>query len=92
MRTDNASLPAEMNAAEASLVPKDEASLQHVPPPASLPRDPDLQETFATAVMALLGLVTKPSGKFVGAVPAADLEMVANFLNQVAAASKTHAG
>jgi hypothetical protein len=89
---DEASLPAEMNAAEASLVPNDEASSPAVPLPASLPQDADLQETFATSVLALRKLATKPSEKFVGAVSAADLEMVANFLNQVAAASKTHAG
>jgi len=31
-------------------------------------------------------LTTKPSAKFIGAVGAGDLEMIANFLNQIAKA------
>ena len=43
---------------------------------------------FAVAVRELKELIAKPSEDFVGVVQTADLELVANFLVQIAAASK----
>jgi hypothetical protein len=62
-----------------------------VPPPAPLPRDKYLAEKFALAVRELIKLTTKPSAKFVGLYSSIDLELVANFLNQIAAGSKARA-
>ena len=43
---------------------------------------------FEAAVRELVGLAAKPSEDFVGVVPTDDLEMVTNFLLQIAGASK----
>ena len=60
--------------------------------PALLPRDEFLISTFANAIKILKATLTKPAAKFVAAADmphfADDLEMIANFMNQVAAAIK----
>jgi hypothetical protein len=56
--------------------------------PAPLPRDASVCEKFAAALVELEILVNKPCGKFVGLIAADRLEMVANFLKQVAATSR----
>jgi hypothetical protein len=61
-------------------------------PPALLPRDEFLISTFANAIKMLKATLTKPAAKFVAAADsphyADDLDMIANFMNQVAAAIK----
>ena len=71
------------------LPPDDDVKPPPTPPPAPLPRDAALAREFGDAIATLLRLMTKPSAKFVGAVAAADLELVANFLNQIAGKTKT---
>jgi hypothetical protein len=61
------------------------------PPPGPLPRDKYLAEKFAAAILELVKLTTKSSAKFAGVIPADDLELIANFLNQIAAHTKTRA-
>ncbi len=56
------------------------------PPPAPLPRDAYFIDEFTTAINMLMKLRTKPSAKFVNAIATADLQMMANFLNGIAAA------
>jgi hypothetical protein len=57
--------------------------------PAPLPRDELLTLTFQQAINMLKDMMTKPAAKFVRADHSAtDLELVANFLNQVAAAKQ----
>jgi hypothetical protein len=57
--------------------------------PSALPRDEFLTSTFQQAIKMLKGMMTKPAAKFVRAEhSASDLELVANFLNQVAAAKQ----
>jgi hypothetical protein len=52
-------------------------------------RQAAIAEQFRVAIESLLSLSTKPAGIFAGAVPAADLDMLAIFLQQIAkAASK----
>ena len=46
------------------------------------------QTMFKTAVLNLMKLVTKASADFAGVIPPGDLELLANFLKQVADASK----
>jgi hypothetical protein len=58
------------------------------PPPAPLPRDEFLSKTFANAIRSLKELMTKPSSKFIQAAEPEELEVVANFLNQIAAESR----
>ena len=72
-------------------LPPDDEPLPPAPPPAPLPRDAALAKDFAEAITTLKGLMTKPSAKFVGAVAAADLELVVNFLNQIAAKTSSPA-
>ena len=72
-------------------LPPDDEPLPPAPPPAPLPRDVALAKDFADAIATLKGLMTKPSTKFVGAVTAADLELVVNFLNQIAAKTSSPA-
>jgi hypothetical protein len=61
------------------------------PPPGPLPRDRYLAEKFAAAILELMKLTTKSSAKFVGVIPPNDLELIANFLNQIAAGTKARA-
>jgi hypothetical protein len=54
--------------------------------PAAKPRKPKPYiptQQFADAIHALLPLMSQPSARFAGIVPAGDLQMVANFLVQV---------
>jgi hypothetical protein len=60
------------------------------PPPAPLPRDESLHNMFAKAIKTLKELMTKPSSKFTQAAEPEELEDVANFLNQIAAATRKH--
>jgi hypothetical protein len=63
---------------------------------AVLPCDTALRAKFAAAIAELETLTTEPIGNFVGVAPADRLEMAANFVKQIAAASKRqhehHAG
>ena len=43
---------------------------------------------FATAVQTLKKLMTKPSQEFVGIIEPLDLEILANFLKQIAATAE----
>jgi hypothetical protein len=78
---------------EAKAQAEAEAMLDAAPPElppsaaeATLPRDELLTAKFQQAVKMLKGIVTKPAARFVRAdYSAADLELIANFLNQVAA-------
>ncbi len=90
MRDNEASAPAYTEQPAPPIVPQDDQSSVPVSVPDPLPPENYLKVRFTAAVLELLKLVTKPSETFAGVVPAADLEMIANFLNQVAA--KTHAG
>jgi hypothetical protein len=63
-----------------------------LPSSEALPRDEFLTSTFQKAIEALKGIMTKPAVKFVSTgYSAADLELVADFLNHVAVA-KTACG
>jgi Protein of unknown function (DUF3102) len=70
----------------------DEPPLPPPTPPTPSPRDLHFRDQFAAAVRSLMALTTKPSAKFAGAVSADDLETVANFLKQVAAAKSPNGG
>jgi Protein of unknown function (DUF3102) len=61
------------------------------PQSASLPRDGAPRSKFLAAVAEVEQFANKPSIKFVGVIPADRLEVVANFLKQIAAASKSTA-
>jgi DNA-binding Lrp family transcriptional regulator len=54
-------------------------------PPAQDRREADLRRTFTDAVHTLISLTSHPSARFASIVPPSDLQMVANFLNQIAA-------
>ncbi len=71
-----------------ALVPDEPPPAPPPPTPAPLPRDRYLTETFVTAVREIRTLMTKPSAKFVGVVQSEELEMIANFLKQIAARAK----
>jgi hypothetical protein len=64
------------------------------PPPEPKPspsvREAAIAEQFSTAVAALKALAARPSKIFAGAVPAADLELVANFLREIASKESTN--
>lgn len=47
-----------------------------------------LQQQFMDAITALMKLSTKPANTFAGTVPADDLDMLANFLRQIAVAGR----
>jgi hypothetical protein len=57
------------------------------PQPAPLPRDELLHKIFLKAIRTLKELMTKPSSKFIQAAEPEELEVVANFLNQIATAA-----
>lgn len=82
--------------------PQDGESSSEKPPPepsSKKPLEPHeeatqldtyLKNEFSTAIKMLMKLRTKPSAKFVGVAATGDLQMLANFLNGIAAAqSKT---
>jgi Protein of unknown function (DUF3102) len=52
------------------------------------PRQAALQDQFRAAIETLKALSTKPAKTFAGIVPPDDLEMLANFLRQIARASE----
>jgi Protein of unknown function (DUF3102) len=58
------------------------------PTPSPSVREAALAEQFRDAVTALVKLAARPSKTFAGVVPANDLDMVANFLKQVASKEK----
>ena len=62
------------------------------PPPAPLPAPTPLEvslaDQFKSAIANLKKLTTKPSTKFIGAVPADELEVAVNFLSGIIAAEK----
>jgi hypothetical protein len=90
VRDDEASALAYTEQPAPPLVPEDQPPSLPVSPPPPSPGETYLKERFAAAVLELRKLNTKPSATFAGVIPAADLEIIANFLNQVAA--ETHAG
>jgi hypothetical protein len=83
--------PEEGSEPEAEPENEPEREPRRPPPPAPLPRDKYLAEKFETAIREIKELTTKPSAKFVGVIPADDLEMIANFLRQIAAGTKARA-
>ena len=62
------------------------------PPPAPLPAptplEASLTDQFKSAIATFKKLTTKPSTKFIGAVPVGELEVVVNFLNGIIDAEK----
>jgi hypothetical protein len=71
--------------------PEPEAEPEKEPKRGSNPRDKYEIERFEDAVLELMKLRTKPSAKFAGIIPADDLKLLANFLNQIAAGTKAQA-
>jgi DUF3102 family protein len=83
-------ITAEQDEAQAGAKPESGTILDtpsELPPPPPPPFDERLTSKFSQAVTMLKGMMTKPAVRFVSAdYSAADLELVANFLNQIAAA------
>jgi hypothetical protein len=85
-------LTAERDEAQAGAKPKSGTILNtppELPPPAASPPLPFDEHLASQAVTMLKDMITKPAANFVSAdYSAADLELVANFLNQIAAAKQ----
>lgn len=58
------------------------------PEPQRLPREQELVDQFKEAIDALLPFAARPSATFAGIVAAHDLDMLANFLKQIAASKR----
>jgi hypothetical protein len=70
---------------------KPAAEPQPQPKPNPKPRQAALQDQFRTAFDTLQSLSTKPAHTFAGIVPPGDLEMLSNFLRQIACAIESEA-
>jgi hypothetical protein len=88
-------ITAEQDEAQAGAKPESGTILDapsELAPPPPPPFDERLTSKFSQAVTMLKGMMTKPAVRFVSAdYSAADLELVANFLNQIAAAKMSAA-